>query len=290
FELGALFGALRGILRPLILESSVELIFESTESIPPLVTDESKLAQILRNFISNALKFTRRGEVRVSAHALPGDRIEIVVADTGVGIAQGDLGNIFQEFVQVQSALQSRAKGSGLGLALSKKLAELLGGRVKVESTLGVGSRFSVEIPVRYPSENESESNAILVIDNDPVDRYILTKSLEELGCRAIEAESGQEGLRLAHLWRPRLVFLDLGMPEMPGDEVLAHLKADSTTRAIPVIIYTSKVLEPEERRRLESVAKAVLSKEATARSDHLTELRRVLEESGLGKVAGATS
>jgi signal transduction histidine kinase/CheY-like chemotaxis protein len=290
FDVGSLFGALRGILRPLILESSVELVFESTESIPPLVTDESKLAQILRNFISNALKFTQRGEVRVSAHALPGDWIEIVVADTGIGIAPSDLGNIFQEFVQVQSALQARAKGSGLGLALSKKLAELLGGRIKVESTLGQGSRFSVEIPIRYPSESENESNAVLVIDNDPVDRYILTKSLEELGCRAIEAESGPEGLRLAQLWRPRLVFLDLNMPEMPGDEVLAHLKADSTTRPIPVIIYTSKVLEPEERRRLESVAKAVLSKEATARSDHLTELRRVLEESGLGKVAGATS
>jgi signal transduction histidine kinase len=290
FDVGSLFGALRGILRPLILESSVELIFDAPEGLPALVTDESKLAQILRNFISNALKFTQRGEVRVSAQSLPGDRMEFVVADTGIGIAPSDLDNIFQEFVQVQSALQSRAKGSGLGLALSKKLGELLGGRVKVESTLGVGSRFSIEIPIRYPSDKDGDPDTVLVVDNDPVDRYILTKSLEELGCRTIEAESGPEGLRLAQLWHPRLVFLDLSMPEMPGDEVLAHLKADSTTRQIPVIIYTSKVLEPDERRRLESVAKAVLSKESTARSDHLGELRHILEETGLAKSAAGPS
>ena len=134
------------MLRPLLVSSSLNLIFEDTEEIPALYTDEGKVSQILRNFISNALKFTEAGEVRVSAEVESGDGgdglVVFRVRDTGIGIAQADQETIFQEFAQLDSALQRKVKGTGLGLPLSKKLAELLGGSVGVESELGRGIHF----------------------------------------------------------------------------------------------------------------------------------------------------
>jgi signal transduction histidine kinase len=146
FEVQDLFGALRGMLRPLLSGNSLELIFDAEADLPPLYTDEGKLSQILRNFISNALKFTRRGFVRVSAHSDSNGFIEFRVADTGIGIAEEDLDRIFDEFVQIESEVQTRVRGTGLGLPLSKRLASLLGGTVSVESRLGVGSTFKVRL------------------------------------------------------------------------------------------------------------------------------------------------
>jgi signal transduction histidine kinase len=146
-----LFGTLRGMLRPLLLGETVDLVFETPVDIPPLFTDESKVSQILRNIISNALKFTERGEVRVSARLAPeGDRVVLAVADTGIGIAPDDQKAIFEEFTPLENALQRRVKGTGLGLPLCRKLAMLLGGRVEVDSQVGVGSTFSVALPLRY--------------------------------------------------------------------------------------------------------------------------------------------
>src|SRR5215831_7267496 len=151
FDVGHLFGALRGMLKPLLVNESVALVFEDPQDIPPLYTDEAKVSQILRNFLSNALKFTVRGEVRVTARMVPGQNaIAISVADTGGGIAPEDHERVFQEFTQIESPLQRRVQGTGLGLPLCRKLAELLGGWVGVESELGVGSTFTAVIPVLY--------------------------------------------------------------------------------------------------------------------------------------------
>src|SRR5690606_8481651 len=110
-----------------------------------------KLAQILRNFIANGLKFTARGGVTVSARPLGEERIEFTVADTGIGIPPEALPTLFQDFSQVDLPIQRRLRGAGLGLALSRRFAELLGGTVGVESRVGVGSRFTLDIPVRLP-------------------------------------------------------------------------------------------------------------------------------------------
>src|SRR5262249_28116912 len=137
FEVAALFGALRGMLRPLLVNQALSLVFEEPEAIPPIYSDESKVSPILRNFISNALKYTERGEVRVSVRLAPDrDGVEFRVTDTGIGIPEKDIARIFDEFVQIENPLQKRVKGTGLGLPLSKRLAELLGGRISVESTL----------------------------------------------------------------------------------------------------------------------------------------------------------
>lgn len=150
FEMVDLFSALRGMFRPIIASSNVTLVFEEPQSVPRLFTDDKKLSQILRNFISNALKFTPQGEVRVSARSVGGDKVEFAVNDTGIGIAEDHLPALFADFVQLDTRIHKRLRGTGLGLSLAKKFAELLGGRVAVESELGKGSRFSVLIPVQY--------------------------------------------------------------------------------------------------------------------------------------------
>src|SRR5262249_62360748 len=118
-------------------------------NIPPLRTDEGKVSQILRNFISNAIKFTPQGEVRISARMV-GEAVLFSVQDTGIGIASQHHQTIFQEFTQIENPLQHKSKGTGLGLPLSKRLAELLGGEVKIESELGMGARFSLVVPRIY--------------------------------------------------------------------------------------------------------------------------------------------
>jgi signal transduction histidine kinase len=147
-----LFRALKGMLRPLVDEARVELVFETPDFEDAFESDEGKISQVLRNFISNALKFTEQGSVRVrppgTASAIPSPS---AVTDTGIGISPDNLQLIFEEFSQIEHPLQRRSKGTGLGLPLCRKLAELLGGRVEVESRVGAGSTFSLVLPRSFP-------------------------------------------------------------------------------------------------------------------------------------------
>jgi signal transduction histidine kinase len=148
FEMVDLFSALRGMFKPVLTNPDVALLFEEPHDVPTLYNDNRRLGQILRNFISNALKFTARGEVRVSARR-EGDLVTFAVADTGIGIPPELHPAIFQDFVQIDSPVQKRLRGTGLGLSLSKRLAELLGGTVGLQSEVDVGSTFSVTLPMR---------------------------------------------------------------------------------------------------------------------------------------------
>lgn len=150
FDMVDLFSALRGMFKP-ILTSDVSLIFDEPVEPPRLYTDDKKLSQILRNFISNALKFTVKGEVRVSVARSDPGWVIFTVTDTGIGIAPEHLDKLFQDFIQVDSPIQKRKRGAGLGLALSRKFADLLGGQVIAKSQVGVGSQFSVLIPLHPP-------------------------------------------------------------------------------------------------------------------------------------------
>jgi signal transduction histidine kinase len=155
FEMVDLFSALRGMFKPVLVNPDVTLVFEEPADVPRLFTDDRKLSQVLRNFISNALKFTRRGEVRVTAAPHGDDRVLFRVIDTGIGIAPEHISTLFQDFTQVRSPLQKQLRGTGLGLSLSRRLAELLHGTVSVESTPGVGSTFSLDIPIRLPERSD---------------------------------------------------------------------------------------------------------------------------------------
>ncbi|MBW3628295.1 MAG: ATP-binding protein [Gemmatimonadetes bacterium] len=163
FSVGELFNALRATLRPLITSDSVLLAFDDPADLPEMHTDEAKVSQILRNLVSNALKFTERGEIRVAAEPAPGgEEIIFRVTDTGIGIPQDDQQRIFEDFEQVDGAVQRRVRGTGLGLPLSRKLARFLGGDISVASEPGSGSAFTLIIPRVYrAAEVEAGQEAV---------------------------------------------------------------------------------------------------------------------------------
>jgi len=185
FTVETLFSTLRGMLRPLITNESVALHFEVSPALPPLRTDEAKVAQILRNFVSNALKFTERGEIRVTATPAAGGRaVAFAVADTGIGIAPEHQELIFEEFGQVKGPLQRRVRGTGLGLPLCRRLAGLLGGRVTVESEPGVGSTFTATLPIQLEEVVAPEA------DSAPAAAPTLTADLVRLPVVILASET----------------------------------------------------------------------------------------------------
>jgi CheY-like chemotaxis protein len=248
FEVTALFGALRGMLRPLLVNQSLALVFEEPEGVPPLYSDESKVSQILRNFISNALKYTEHGEVRVSV-ALTEDRndVQFRVADTGIGIPDRDLARIFDEFVQIENPLQKRVKGTGLGLPLSKRLAELLNGRIAVESALGIGSTFSLTIPLVYRGATLPEIPAadpnrvpILLVEDADEDALLVERALAATRYQPFRARTAEAADSLMAAVKPAAILLDI---RLYGDDVwdfLARLKRDPSTAHRPVVIVST--------------------------------------------------
>ncbi len=278
FAVSTLFSALRGLLKPLLVTDQVNLIFEQPKGLPFLYTDEGKIAQILRNFLSNAIKFTEQGQVRLSAELTPdGQSVVFMVTDTGIGIAPEDQERIFHEFGQVQNHMQKRVKGTGLGLSLSRKLAELLGGSVAVKSQLGVGSTFSAIIPVVYTlGRTPKVVRKTLIIDDEAASRYVLKRLLSEQYSEVLEASDGALGLALAREEQPQVIFLDLMMPAVSGTEVLALLKGDPLTAHIPVFIVTSKALDKRERNHLAKNAVAILSKAELSQKSLLAVLEKI--------------
>ncbi|HEX7797259.1 MAG TPA: ATP-binding protein [Vicinamibacterales bacterium] len=249
FEVAALFGALRGMLRPLLLNQSLALVFDEPVDIPPLFTDETKLSQILRNFISNALKYTERGEVRVSARlTAERDGVEFSVADTGIGIPEQDVARVFDEFVQIENPLQRRVKGTGLGLPLSRRLAELLNGSVSVNSTLGVGSIFSVTIPIVLRTTQEAAGatqiqpgrTPVLVVEDADEDLMLFERALAHSRFQIVPARSVAAAVTALDVMRPAAVILDLRLHGHHSWELLTRLKRDERTSSIPVVIASS--------------------------------------------------
>lgn len=273
FTVSGLFGTLRTMMRPLSTNDAVELIFEESDA-PPIISDENKLAQIIRNLVSNALKFTERGSVHVSAvHEPVQDMIRFAVVDTGIGIAPENFERIFDEFSQIDNPTQRRVKGTGLGLALCRRLAELLGGQVLVDSEPHVGSTFTVRLPRVYVSADRQPlppGRSVLLIDDEEVSRYLIRQLLRGNAFEVMEAENGAGGLAQIQQRRPDLVFLDLTMPGLSGFGVLAQLKQDPTTRDIPVVVVTGQPLNDLQKQELASSTVAILSKEALGHAEAL--------------------
>jgi signal transduction histidine kinase len=275
----ALLKTLRRIMQPLA-PRGVALRFTVDPDLPALYSDEHKISQVLRNLIANAFKFTERGHVEVRARRGEGERVVFEVEDTGIGIAPEHHELVFREFAQVDGHVQSRMRGSGLGLPLSRRLAVLLGGTLDIVPSPQPGSTFRFEIPAHTgpeapPAPSEPEAPPlieaipaagrprILVIDDDAASRYVLRRWLDGR-YQVDEAENGQDGLRLASS-RPAAIFLDVVMPDLTGFEVLERLKADAGTREIPVVVYTALVLGANDRERL-GAAVAILRKSTSSR------------------------
>ncbi len=289
-DIGQFLGAMRSLTRPLAIRESVALIFEDPPPNLLLESDESKLGQILRNLVSNALKFTEEGEVRVSVGLSPTrDSIIFAVKDTGIGIDPKDQERIFQEFAQLENPLQKQVKGTGLGLSLSRGLAEILGGTLVVESAIGAGSTFTLKLPYQIAAEvdageavaGRSTASGILVVDDEPAARYLAHQLFR--GSRHLILEvSGLDAAERARFDAPALILLDLAMPDRSGFEVLEDLKSDERTKDIPVVIHTSKVITEADSARLQGRHAAVLPKAPEGRLPGLLAIRTILGEPGL--------
>ena len=260
FDVGNLFGALRGMLRPLLVSESLTLTFVTPEPPLEIFSDEAKVSQILRNFISNALKFTEAGEITVSAELIPGkNQVKFSVADTGIGIDSHDLQLIFEEFSQIESSLQSKVKGTGLGLPLCRNLAKLLQGDVSVTSTPGVGSVFSVTLPLvlnMYPEvtvakipahfEHQDKRIPVLIVEDNLSTQMQYEKYLLNTEFRPVAAHNLRDAEEHWAMQRPAAIILDIMLRGEDNWLWLAEIKNDPERRAIPVIIVT----EVEDKRK----------------------------------------
>jgi len=221
-----------------------------------MLADAGKLKQMLLNLVSNAIKFTSEGGTVTIKSSRLGEIVEISVADTGIGIAEADQRQIFQEFHQVDHGPGRKHEGTGLGLALTKRFALLHGGDVRVVSQVDKGSVFTLTLPLRSnamtPSAVEhahvnghGAGPLVLVVEDDPAAAELLTRQLAEAGYRTEVARTGIEALAKAKELQPAAITLDIILPEVDGWEVITRLKSDPATSTIPVVVV-SVVDNPE--------------------------------------------
>ena len=256
-DLPALFGRLRGLARPMAEGKPVEVIVSAEGAPATILTDEVALTSILRNLLSNGIKYTDRGEVRLGTR-VTGPRLEISVADTGIGIPAGLHAHVFEEFYQVPGV---RRGGTGLGLPYARRLAGILGGDLTLTSEPDAGTTVVLDLPLTTPA-----IGTVLLADDDAAFRRVLTGLLDGLADRVLEAGDGREALALIAADRVDLVLTDMRMPGMDGTTLLARLPAP-----VPAIIVTgadapsppraAAVLRKDEltRERLEFTLRGVI-------------------------------
>jgi signal transduction histidine kinase/CheY-like chemotaxis protein len=205
--------------------------------------DELKLKQVVVNLLSNAVKFTGDGGSVTVTAARAGDEAHVSVRDTGIGIEAGEQERIFEAFQRGGRAARTSAEGTGLGLTLSKRIVDLHGGRIWMESEPGVGSTFSFAIPLAGEPAAETAASTrpggVLVIEDDRSSADLLQVYLEDAGYAVTVARDGVEGLRLARRLDPAVVIVDILLPKLNGWELIAQLKADASTAAVPVVVVS---------------------------------------------------
>lgn len=214
-------------------------------------SDESRLYQVITNVVGNAIKFTKKGKVDITCEKIDGKAI-IKVSDTGIGIDKDVLPFIFQEFRQGDGTTSRSYEGTGLGLAIARKIILALNGNISVESKKGLGSVFTIEIPLEWnrigkildidntiPNQFKKAKRTILVVDDEQHRVNEISIKLEEEGYNTLKAYSGKEAIELAKKYKPYAITLDIVMPEMAGWEVLQTLKSIPSTSKIPIIVIS---------------------------------------------------
>ena len=249
-DLRALLVQLRGIMTATAVQPEVSLRFPDLDTadptgLPDLVTDEVMLTRILRNLLSNSLKFTRRGEVRLDVRLESPHWLTFIVTDTGVGIPEDQLEKVFEEFYQVRGEHQRNRPGTGLGLPYARRLAALIGGTLTLDSRPGEGTRVALRVPLADTAEVPSgpglrRLSSVLSADDDPVFREAFRPALKRLADRVVELHDGRLVVTSVRRERPDAVLLDLCMPGADIREVLDGLATDPELRRIPVVIVTS--------------------------------------------------
>ncbi|WP_373480803.1 ammonium transporter [Geminocystis sp.] len=252
-------------------EKNLQLTFEREENVPQYIsTDETKLRQVLINLINNGIKFTEEGGVNVFVSLSPRmseaekTYIHFAVEDTGPGIAEEDLSKVFEAFTQTEVGRNSQ-EGTGLGLPISRKFVQLMGGDITIKSEVGKGSIFSFDIAGKVVEardiEIEQRTNKrhvialksqkqryrILVVDDRPINRLLVIKLLQPLGFELKEAANGKEAIEIWEEWNPHLIWMDMRMPVMDGYEATQYIKGTIKGNATAIIALTASVLEEEK-------------------------------------------
>jgi signal transduction histidine kinase/CheY-like chemotaxis protein len=265
-----------GLARPLAESNNNQLALSYAGGLDTIQADSMRLRQILLNLLSNAAKFTKAGKVdlRVRPIERNGRRwAEFVVADTGIGMSDDQIGRLFQEFTQADASTTREFGGTGLGLAITRKLCQLMGGDVTVESAVGRGSAFTVRLPVEAAEPATSDAAAptapavtstqggrgtVLVIDDDATARELMTTYLVQQGFSVVTESTGVAGLKRARELHPAAIMLDIIMPDIDGWTVIAAIKGDPALADIPVIIVS---IVDEARRGIALGAAGYLTK-----------------------------
>ena len=279
-----------GIYQYLANEKNLTLTVDLDDSLPSVyLLDEIRLRQILINLVGNAIKFTSQGSIRIGLKGKASSKenssfdLLLEVADTGKGIPPDQLERIFDAFVQQAGQDNRQHAGTGLGLAITRRLVQLMGGAVKVSSTVGKGSVFSVElrgIPVAATGEQPSgevskpsgqirfQPATVLLAEDVSLNRKLVIEFLKGSGVEVVEARNGAEALNLAREIKPAAIIMDLRMPVMDGYETTQQIKADKRLHSLPVIALTAGGQAEVRERALASGCDAFLLK--PVEKDHL--------------------
>jgi CheY-like chemotaxis protein len=286
-DLGDLVNEVRDVLRGLAASKGVRVETKVDPAVTAAVVDPARVRQILYNYLSNAIKFTPDGgqaQVRITPDGP--DHFRIEVTDTGVGISPENVGKLFVEFQQLDTTLSRTQQGTGLGLALTKRLVEAHGGRVAVLSTPGRGSTFSAVLPramemipndASLVIEPPRGNRTILVIDDDPITLKLAETVLRNAGYSPICSATAHDALVVAQVRRPAVVIVDLVMPGVSGFEFIEQFRATSAGRNVPIIVWTVKDLEASERRQLQASTVTIISKRSADAQTILEELGRIV-------------
>ena len=256
FELSALVHDVEATIRPLVEKNQNTFEVHCPDDIGTVHADLTRVRQILFNLLSNAAKFTQKGRIDLEVLSLRvrgREWLEFQVSDTGIGLAPEQKERLFQSFSQADASTSRKYGGTGLGLVISRRFAQMMDGDISVQSEQGKGSIFTVRLPrvagaskdlhetveLEMPPVPVAVIPTVLVVDDDRATRELISRGLEKEGFRVITANTGEEALRLARAQRPDAISLDVLMPGMDGWTVLSSLKADPITASIPVVVVS---------------------------------------------------
>jgi PAS domain S-box-containing protein len=273
-----LIASVIALIRESALRSELQMTIDVDPAVPELVEiDELRIKQVLLNLLSNAIKFTPAGGQIGVAAAPDGHCIAVTVWDTGIGIPKSKQGKLFQPFEQVDSSLTREQGGTGLGLALSRRLVELHGGSIEVHSSPGEGSRFTIKVPATPvvqrrtadgapADDNRREPGAVggatvLLVEDNAVNRRVITDYLEAGGYAIVHAGNGVEAIAKAESTRPDLILMDIQLPLMDGLAATQAIKAHPDLQHIPVVALTALAMKGDAERCLEAGCDAYISK-----------------------------
>ncbi len=282
FQVGSCISEVLTVVRPLAERASINLVVELDNESALLRADKGKLKQILYNLLANAIKFTPEGgQAVVKTRTKPrAGQLILQVKDSGIGIDPEHHEQIFSEFFQVQAAADRRFEGTGLGLALVKRLVGLHGGTIKVDSQLGRGATFTVTLPLRGLRPDGQLRNKILVIEDNPSSLELSTLVLRGQGFKVDTATDGQEGLQMAKAHPYDLILMDIQLPGIDGLTVTRLLKADPRTARTPIVALSARAMLGDEREALEAGCSGYITKPIEVKS-FLNTVTEYLEAQG---------